>query len=503
MIRNVKTMVGSLRTALVAGVGIPFLIATTASAQAPAATPAAGGEAVAERIIVTGSYIPTAESESALPVTIYSAEVLQKAGANTPVEGLRQLPSFVGNASTENDSNAGNGAAFINLRALGQQNVLTLINGRRAFDYADVNAIPISSIANVQVLKDGAGAIYGSDAVAGVVNFELLNAPGTAPYQGVEINLLYGNTTDTDAHVRQGWIRGGTASENFSIAASGEYYSRANLYSRDRSISVTGDLGNDPEGAQLGGLNNNSNTFSGRVSVGNNSGTYTGLTGQLVLLDFSNNAPTGSASYRPFATGADPAEFNFRAFTPAIPAVEKAMYYITARYKVFGDQLQLYGDLMYTKSKQDNGLAASPVAIDGATGQTSPYNPFGVNLNSLRYRFVHELGLRRSFFDSDYWRYVAGANGDFNFQGNDFISHFGYDTGLVYERYDDLETDAGDGQFTPLAGEIAAGNFDPFIGLTAPSQGTVPTYTVDAAGNAVPTGLTQSYDNISAGQRIA
>ena len=495
MIRNVITMVGSLRAALVAGVGIPFLIATTASAQAPAApptaaAPATGGEATAERIIVTGSYIPTAESESALPVTTYTAAVLEKSGANTPVEGLRQLPSFVGNASTENDSNAGNGQAFINLRALGQQNVLTLINGRRAFDYADVNAIPISAINNVQVLKDGAGAIYGSDAVAGVVNFQLMNGPGTTPFQGVEINLLYGNTTDSDAHVRQGWIRGGTASENFSIFASGEYYSRANLFSRDRTIATTGDLGNDPEGLQLGGKNGNSNTFSGRVS------TFSG--GQMVLLDFSNNAPT-PASYRPFATGADPTEFNFRAFTPAIPAVEKAMYYVTARYKVFGDQLQLYGDLMYTKAKQDNGLAASPVAIDGGTGQTSPYNPFGTDLASLRYRFVNELGLRRSFFDRDYWRYIAGANGDFNFQGNDFVSHFGYDTGFVYERLDQLETDAGDGQFTPLAGEIAAGNFDPFIGLTAPSTGTVPTYNPDGT----PTGLTQSYDNIAAAQRIA
>src|SRR5690242_7566622 len=74
------------------------------------ANPGAGG-ATTERVIVTGSYIPTAESESALPVTVYTAEVLQKAGANTPVEGLRQLPSFVGNAVTENDANGGNGQA--------------------------------------------------------------------------------------------------------------------------------------------------------------------------------------------------------------------------------------------------------------------------------------------------------------------------------------------------------------------------------------------------------
>ena len=84
-------------------------------------------------MIVTGSNIPTAQEESSLPVTKYTAELLQKSGADTPVEGLRQLPSFVGNAATENNSVGGSGAASINLRGLGSENVLILINGRRAF----------------------------------------------------------------------------------------------------------------------------------------------------------------------------------------------------------------------------------------------------------------------------------------------------------------------------------------------------------------------------------
>jgi hypothetical protein len=61
------------------------------------------------------------------------AELMEKGGANTPIEGLRQIPFFLGTTRTENDSTGGNGAAFINLRALGSNNVLTLINGRRAF----------------------------------------------------------------------------------------------------------------------------------------------------------------------------------------------------------------------------------------------------------------------------------------------------------------------------------------------------------------------------------
>jgi outer membrane receptor protein involved in Fe transport len=222
---------------------------------------AAGGAATTERVVVTGSYIPTAETESALPVTVYTSTVLQKQGANTPVEGLRQLPSFVGNASTENDSNGGNGAAFINLRAIGQQNTLILINGRRAFATSNVNIIPIGALSRSEILKEGASAVYGSDAVAGVVNFILLNGPGEAPYEGAEVDFLYGNTTDTDARVLQTYIRGGVATDKVSIAAAAQYYDRDGLFSRDRDVSASADR------RFLGGNNGGSPTFPGRVSA--------------------------------------------------------------------------------------------------------------------------------------------------------------------------------------------------------------------------------------------
>ena len=258
MNRTVFTKLNFVRTALAAGVGIPLLFASSAFAQSASPTPAitnsasdvpvaaagnqanaqAAGAATAERIIVTGSYIPTAETESALPVTVYTAETITKQGAQTPAEGLRQLPSFVGNTLTENDSNAGDGSAFINLRALGAGNTLTLINGRRAFGqgFQDINLIGLGALSRTEILKDGASSIYGSDAVAGVVNFILLDGPNEAPYEGAEVFALYGNTTDTDAHVRQFYLRGGVTGLDgkFSVAAAGEYYSRANLFARDR-----------------------------------------------------------------------------------------------------------------------------------------------------------------------------------------------------------------------------------------------------------------------------
>jgi len=492
MIKNVLTKFGP------AAAGLIF--ASNAFAQAPApplapAVPPPPGpavEAVAERVIVTGSNIPTAAEQASIPVTTYTAQWLQKAGSNTPVEGLRQLPTFVGNAATENDSNGGDGTANINLRGIGPENTLVLINGRRANlgnGFPDVNLIPISAIQKVDILKDGASAIYGSDAVAGVVNFEFWNdIRDYGPiYEGAEFEARYGTTTDHDANVRQAWIRGGVTGLDGKVAifASAEYYNRAAIMSRDRVMATTGDLSSNTTGIEvnpnigvtglgLGGFNNNSPTFAGALN------TISG--GALVLIDLSNNAPT-PASYRPFLGSVDPARFNFRAFTPAIPAMEKSLEYVTGRYKIFGDALQVYGDMMYTHERQNNGLAGAPFALfagpaseGGDSVELSPFNPFGSDLSFVRYRLQDELGPRLSTFDKDYWRWVIAVKGDLDFADNPFISHFGYDSGITYERFEEEEIDNGDAERTLIVDQMLAGVFDPFVGQNAPKVGVAPIY---------------------------
>lgn len=453
-----------------------------------------------DRVIVVGTSIRNLETESALPLTVYTAEALLKQGANTPAEGLRQLPSFVGNTDTENTSNGGDGSARINLFALGSANTLTIIDGRRAFGFSNINAIPVAALSRIDVLKADASAVYGSDAVAGVVNFILLSGPGEKPSEGAEINALYGNTTDTDAHVCDVYVRGGVTGLDgkVSIAVAGEYYSRANLYSRDRAIARTADLSNNPTGLGLGGVNNNSSIYAGRVSVGVLGSSLGFTTGQLTLGDLTTNQVTPD-SYRHFDDAVDPNKFNFRAFTPSIPAMEKAMYYVTGRYRIFGDGLQLYGDIMYSKVKQDNGLAGAPFSISSTNGEgtagltearASVFNPFGNFLTSLSYRLQQELGNRRDFFDGDYYRYVVGINGDFSFKDNGFIRRLGYDSGLVYENFQQTETMGGDATRSGIRRLIGANLFNPFIGQFAPITGRAPTYV-----NGVPTGLTAPYDN--------
>ncbi|PYJ12133.1 MAG: hypothetical protein DMF06_00585 [Verrucomicrobia bacterium] len=456
---------------------------------------------------------------------VYTTEFMQKNGANTPIEGLRQLPFFVGTTQTENDSNGGDGSAFINLYGLGANNVLTLINGRRAFAFSDINAIPIAALSRTEIFG---GNAYGSDSTGGVVNLIMLNGPGERPYEGAELHALYGNTTDADAHVRQVYVGGGVTGLDgkVSIAAAGEYYSRAGLFSRDREISSSGDRSNNLTGLGLGGTNNNSPTFGGRVTILNAGSSLGGggvPTGTLILTNLSNNQVT-PFSYRRFEQGAgtagtDPSRFNFRAFTPAIPAMEKAMYFVTGRYKIFGDGLQLYGDIMYSKVKQDNAISSSPFALSSATNgrdeaRASSFNPFGNNLSSISYRLQQELGNRRSFFDKDYYRYVVGINGDFDIKDNGFISRFAYDSGFVYERLNYQREDSGDARRSYLRALIApigfvnnvaplprlpSGIFNPFIGINAPVTGTAPIYNNTNSAtpnfqNGVPIG-SAPYDN--------
>ncbi len=498
--------------------------------------PAPSSEAIpeTERIIVTGSNIPTAQEESSLPVTKYTAEWLRKSGAGTPVEGLRQLPSFVGNVATENDSLGGSGAAGINLRALGSENVLILINGRRAFlgsgfNGADVNLIPLSGLQAVEVLKDGASSIYGSDAVAGVVNFSMWddthdNGPR---FEGAEFEVRYGNTTDHDANVRQAWIRGGVTGLDGKVAifASAEYYDRAAIYARDRYISSTGDLTNNQEinvnpdigiaGLGLGGINYNSPGFAGRVNVSPPTETFPQVfpVGRLVLRDLTTNQVT-PASYRPYDLRTDPASFNSQAFSQAIPSVEKSMGYVGGRYKVFGNALQIYGDLMYSHYRQDNGGAGTQFILTDFTNaltevRSSIFNPFGDRLTAVPGNLQQEFGNRRDTFDKDWWRWGVGAKGEFNFIDNAFISRLGYDVGITYERFDDTETLAGDAVRSKFVEQIVLGQFNPFIGQNAPRIGVAPTYRTVQVGTTVegepiferiPTGETAPYNNVLAAQ---
>ncbi|MDQ6808719.1 MAG: TonB-dependent receptor plug domain-containing protein, partial [Verrucomicrobiota bacterium] len=170
-----------------------------------AATPAP--EASTERVLVTGSNIPTAEEVGPNPVLDFNRDVINKSGERTAEEFLRNLPIANANgvpvSNNENGSNTAVGAATIALRGFDARATLILLDGRRIAPYPtsnagivfiDLNSIPQASISSIEILKDGASTTYGADAVAGVVNVKRHH-----DYDGVEATIEYGNTTDKDS----------------------------------------------------------------------------------------------------------------------------------------------------------------------------------------------------------------------------------------------------------------------------------------------------------------
>src|ERR1700736_6453376 len=249
MIKNVFKTFGLFRIAVVA-MGLP-LIVTSAFGQEPAgapAAPAAGapttGTAEAERVIVTGSNIPTAEEVGPNPVLALNRDLIEKSGERQAAELLRDLPIANANGVPISNNATGftPGAASVSLRGFTPEATLVLIDGRRVAPYPlgqggtssfqDLFTVPLPAIQSIEILKDGASTTYGADAVAGVVNLKFWK-----DYRGTQVTLQYGNTLDKDAAIYQGDVLFGVGDDKISISGDIFFYHHNSLFNRDRGNS--------------------------------------------------------------------------------------------------------------------------------------------------------------------------------------------------------------------------------------------------------------------------
>src|SRR6266436_6179827 len=187
MTKNALKTFRFVRLALMASVGFPFILASNAFAQLPApgapAPPPPGGPAPSaevERVVVTGSNIPTAEETGPNPVDTYRPQDIEKLGIRNATDLTTFLPQEAGGTVNQNIANGGDGTVQINLRGLLAKETLVLIDGKRFATSGlnggyDVQLIPFPLVDHLEILKDGASAIYGADAVAGVVNYFLVH----------------------------------------------------------------------------------------------------------------------------------------------------------------------------------------------------------------------------------------------------------------------------------------------------------------------------------------
>ena len=192
-----------------------------------------------EEVVVTGSFIAGTPEDAALPVDVIGQDELAKRGSPTTVDLIKSLPisgPVLGDSNQFSTTAQGQvGAGTINLRGLGSLRTLVLLNGRRTTPSpgagsggVDTNLLPVSAIGRVEVLKDGAAATYGSDAISGVVNFITRKN-----FEGLEITGDYryvdGSNGDYTGSITYGWV-----GENGNFLISAGYQHRSELSTTDR-----------------------------------------------------------------------------------------------------------------------------------------------------------------------------------------------------------------------------------------------------------------------------
>ena len=355
-------------------------------------------ETKVERIEITGSKIKRTDIESASPVSIITAADISMSGISN-VENLLQEMSFsagvAGNATNAYWTSGGYGTAQVNLRGLGIKRTLVLLNGRRvvgggtgANSSVDLNMIPTSMIHRIEVLKDGASAIYGADAVAGVVNIITKKE-----FEGAELSVKAGISDENDGE-----------NQDVSLTIGGNF-DRGNAifsanYSNTSAVRQSDRIACSKFGTEEGTFEcfGSSTTEGGRALLADGS-----------QVQFNQDPDTTSRGddFGPY--NAAQHSFNYIPYLNAVSPLERINLSSVVNYEI-NDSLALFTEAMYTKRKGEqivtprNGFAGIQVAAD------FQYNPTGQSLEFQRRRNT-ELGAPFFFQETDTVRVVTGLTG--------------------------------------------------------------------------------------------
>ncbi len=402
---------------------VHLTLMASATAAAVAALPgsaraqeqAAGGDADdVDTVVVTGSRIRRVDAETASPVLSISADEIAKTGLTTMGDVLQRLPTVAGAATNPTVNNGGGtGESNVELRGLGAQRTLVLVDGRRVGVYGntqtsavDINMLPMNMIERVEVLKEGAGAIYGSDAIAGVVNFITRRN-----FDGAEIGVQYGQTGESDGERQSASATLGTQSDRVGIVFGANYNKQQKVSAADRGFSK--------DALYLyGGVvtaGGSSRTPNGRVNL---TAAQQAAFGCGSVTRIAGASGASQADYRCF-TGAD--LYNYQPFNLLMTPQERGSLFTDVNYQL-GDDVEMYGQVVYNQTRSGFALASLPfdaVADDTIVSANSVYNPFGndfggidgINPN-LRVR-LESLGNRRSEVTTDQAFANAGFRGSF------------------------------------------------------------------------------------------
>lgn len=462
-------------------------LAHPAAAQDNSPATDAAAESEGEAIIVTGSRIARGRQSASVPIVTAQAEDLKLAGTINSEDLLNTLPQFVPATTSGSNSLAsatGTGAATLDLRGLGASRNLVLVNGRRyvffdATQVTNINAIPAALIERVEVVTGGASAVYGSDAIAGVVNYILRD-----DFEGFEARGQYnldsrGDGGAVDLNLTFGTNLGG---DRGNITVSANYADRKAIGTEDRAFSRVNLADQTVNGARVLG-------FGGSTFVPN--GRFTGLptsaadiaarpglaaayaAAGLTGLGANGFIPDDSGrNVRPFVRPGDDFDFlvdNFLRFPQERWGVTAIGHYDLT------DNVTAFFEGAFTNNKTTLGFASSFVSATLPVEVNNPFlgtplqdvlrivdqNEAGAARNNglvnLGFnRRLSEVGPRRNFDDRDAWRVMVGLRGDIE-GGETMLSDLSWETYYSYARSKNTQLQVGNVSLSRFRQAILSG----------------------------------------------
>ncbi len=387
---NRNPLARAIRLAIGGAVGLSAFLT------APAAVSQEGDE-----IVVIGSRIARSQDfEGPSPILTVDRAAIENSGFQNLQQLMETLPvNGNGAFSTRgnNQDSTANGAASISLRGLGADATLVLVNGRRVAvssfaesvttNFVDINTIPVAAIERVEVLKDGASALYGTDAVAGVINIVLRQ-----DFEGMEVAAGYGDVTSGSAAETTASAMWGAGDDDSNVTMIVDYFKNQTLFNSER-----GRIGSANNSASGGADFRSSRGFPGRFFVG---------AGQTITMDpgcppESNADPTCLYDYGPWNV--------------LVPESERTGLLLTGHQGLGGSGIEFFTEIAVQHNKSIAQGAPTPLdETAGLTLNNHPNDPFGGQAVGIsRFRTV-DAGARRWHIETDNLRGVAGLRGEFN-----------------------------------------------------------------------------------------
>ena len=416
-----------------------FLVAAALPALAFAQTPPASEAIKLEAFTVTGSNLRAGESLSGANLRVVTTAEIEQAGTGSLYTFIKKIPEAGANGFGENRVNTSSpGTASVSLRGLGANSTLVLLNGRRltaapfaqggsaatlgTIQFVDLNMIPVDALARVEVLKDGASAIYGADAVAGVVNFILKDN-----VQGSTVRAYYGDFPGgIAANTFKGSVYAGATSGKLKVFALANFMYQAKIQypefsQKNIALSTTQSPGTFI--IPVGGTN----PITGALIPA-------GTAAAARTFAVSSTSTAFPPSFIATTNTTTPNRHNINeALTPQ-PRVTRYGALATASYEL-SSSASAYAEINYQKNVNLEYLSASPITNLNTVvvPANAAYNPFGVTVTNdpvvgatLLYRFT-ELGPRATQTTNEFKRVVAGLQGK-------LTDTWSYDASLLYNR---------------------------------------------------------------------